>query len=70
MRAEVEGGLYDGPGTPTTNIKSPWLRLNDGNETVILDEPGMDAMFRGKVSSLGITDELDSTTYGYALRVA
>lgn len=69
MRAEVEGGLYAEPGTPT-NVKSPWLRLNDGSETVILDEPGMNAMFRGKVSSLGITDELDSTTYGYALRVA
>ncbi|KAJ9121626.1 hypothetical protein QFC22_002246 [Naganishia vaughanmartiniae] len=70
MRAEVEGGLYDEPATPTINTKSPWLRLNDGNDTVILDEPGMDAMFRGKVSSQGITDELDSTTYGYALRVA
>ncbi|KAJ9107899.1 hypothetical protein QFC19_002642 [Naganishia cerealis] len=65
MRAEADAA----PDTPTT-AKSPWLSLNDGTETVILDDPGADTMYRPQVSAVGIADELDSTTYGYALRVA
>lgn len=69
MRAEVEGGLDEDPGTPT-NARSPWLSLNDGSETVVLDEPGINMSQRAKISDLGMRDELDLVTYGYALRVA
>ena len=69
MRAEVEGGLAEDPGTPTT-AKSPWLSLNDGSEAVVLNEPGIDMSHRARISDLGMRDELDLTTYGYALRVA
>lgn len=68
MRAEVEGGLIDDPGTPTVK-HSPWLSLNDGSDAVILDEPA-NMMSRPRVSTLAMRDELDLTTYGYALRVA
>jgi hypothetical protein len=69
MRAEVEGGLWEDPPTPT-NAKSPWLSLNDGSDAVILDEPEINMSQRARISDLGMRDELDLTTYGFALRVA
>lgn len=73
MRAEVEGGLWEDPETPTatpTNAKSPWLSLNDGSDAVVLDEPETNMSHRARISDLGMRDELDLITYGYALRVA